>query len=78
MCMWHVHKTETFRYPINDVIRGKELVKMVLVALPGKVLSWNCYKINKTLFKHKTFNADHVRLTSSEHTRDLASKGENL
>ena len=38
MCKWHVHQTETFRYPINDVIRGKELVKTVLVPLPGKVL----------------------------------------
>ena len=37
---WHVHKTEKFRYPINDVIlkRGKELVKTVLVTLSGKVL----------------------------------------
>jgi len=40
MCTWHVHKTETFRYHISDVIlkRGKELVKTVLVTLPGKVL----------------------------------------
>ena len=37
---WHIHKTEKFRYPINDVIlkREKELVKTVLVTLSGKVL----------------------------------------
>jgi len=34
-----LHKTEKVRYPISDVIleRGKELVKTVLVTLPGKV-----------------------------------------
>ena len=35
-----VHKTEKFRYPINDVIlkRGKDLAKTVSVTLSGKVL----------------------------------------
>ena len=28
-------------------------------------------------FNHKTFNVNHVRLTSSLNTRSLASKGEN-
>ena len=71
---WHVRRTEKFRYPINDVIlkRGKELVKTVLVTV------WeNRYKINGT-FNHKTFNADHIRLTPSKHTRSLASEGEFL
>jgi len=34
-------------------------------------------KINGT-FNHKTFNADHVRLTPSKHTRSLAAEGELL
>ena len=40
MYTWHVHKTEKFQYPINDVIvkHGKELVKTVLVTLTVKVL----------------------------------------
>ena len=69
MYTWHVHKTEKFRYPINDVILkcGKELVKTVLVSL-------SC-KINGT-FNHKTFNSDHIRLTSSKHTRSLAAEDE--
>ena len=64
---------------MNDVIpkRGKELVKTVLVTLSGKVLFKLFYKINGT-FNLKTFNADHVRLTSSKHTRSLASDGEFL
>ena len=72
-------QTEKFRYPINDVIlkRGKELVKTVLVTLSGKVLFQNHYKINGT-FNHKTFNANHVRLTSSKHTRSLAAEGKFL
>ena len=79
MYTWHVHKIEKFRYPINDIIlkRRKELVKTVLVTLSGKVLFYNRYKINGT-FNHKTFNAGHVRLTSSKHTRSLAAEGEFL
>ena len=39
-------------------------------SLPGFYLSG--------MFNHKTFNADHVRLTSSKHTRSLATEGEFL
>ena len=35
------------------------------------------YKINGT-FSHKEFNADHVRLTPSKHTRSLVAEGEFL
>ena len=43
---WHVHNTEMFRYPINDVILKcwKELVKTVLVTVSGKVLFKNLIK----------------------------------
>ena len=36
-----MHKTEKFRYPINDVIlkRRKDLVKTMLVTLSVKVIS---------------------------------------
>ena len=63
---------------MNDVIlkRGKELVKIVLVTR-GKASSKIVIKINGT-FNHKTFNADHVRLTSSKYTRSLAAEGEFL
>ena len=46
----------------------RELVKTVLVTLSGKVLFYNRYKINGT-FNHKTFNAVHVRLTSSKYKK---------
>ena len=43
----------------------------------GKVLSQNRYEISSTV-SHKTFTVDHVRLTYSKHSRNLASKGEFL
>ena len=74
---WHIHKTEKFWYPINDVIlkRGKELVKTVINTVWESPPLKSLKKINVT-FNHKTLNADHVRVTSSKHTRSLASEGE--
>ena len=56
--------------------REKELVKTVCSSVWESPLS-NRYKINGT-FKHKTFNEDHVLLTSSKHTRSIASEEEFL
>ena len=70
--MWHVHKTEKFQYPVSDVI-----LKCRERAHENSVSNTGCYKINGA-FNHKTFNADHVRLTSKKHTRSLAAEGEFL
>ena len=43
----------------------------------GKVFSQNRYEISSTV-NHKAFTADHVRLTCSKNSRNLASKGEFL
>ena len=43
ICTWHVHKSEQFQYPMNDVIlkRWKELVKTMFITGSGK----SSYKI---------------------------------
>ena len=67
-------------YPINDDIlkhgeRASE--NSVSNTVWESPLLKSLYKINGT-FNHKTFNADHLPLTSSKHTRSLATKGEFL